>query len=222
MLKIKGIIFDLDGTLLDTLADIAAAMNLALQSAGLPVQPVEKYRYFVGDGVENMAQRALGNNPCGNEILSNLVTSFQNNYRTGWHNQTQLYPGIESLLDELYEYDIPIAILSNKPHEFTVEMVTEYLSPWEFEPVLGAGHLYAHKPEPDGALAISRLFRTLPEHIALVGDSNVDVKTALNANMIPIGVSWGFRSVTELRENGAKIILDQPQDLLKQFSPSAE
>ncbi len=207
----------MDGTLLNTLEDIADAMNSILAAENIPPHPAERYKTFVGNGVNMMTRRALNLDSPDQSLIERCAEAFRASYRDGWNRKTELYPGIAPMLDQLDEQNIPLAILSNKPHEFMQMMVEEYLDNWEFEIVLGAGSRFPDKPDPLGALHISRQLRILPQHIALAGDSDVDILTAVNAGMIPIGVLWGFRTKEELLSAGAAVTAETPEDIVKQI-----
>ncbi|MBC8478834.1 MAG: HAD family hydrolase [FCB group bacterium] len=210
----RAIIFDLDGTLLDTIEDLADSVNTALKTQGFPIHDVEKYYSFVGNGINILVQRALPEQHCDNQTISNSVKMIREIYSEQWKNKTRPFPGIQSMLDDLYDQDIPLAVFSNKPDEFTQVMVQEFFPEIEFEAVLGQSAVIPAKPDPAGALMICEQIRMLPESFLFVGDSDVDMITAANAGMIPIGVSWGFRSTQELKDNGAYAVIDQPAELL--------
>ncbi len=210
----KAIIFDLDGTLLDTIEDIGAAVNAVLKDFGFPPHELEKYKMFVGDGAEELVSRALPEDNRTDETIRKGVDLFVSYYDEFWRNHTHLYPGIGDLLDTLLRRDIPLAILSNKPHAFTLAMVEELLPDREFEVVRGLQNGIPKKPDPAGAILIAEQLRILPEHFCFVGDSGIDMHTAGNAGMFACGVSWGFRSERELHSAGARKILNTPDELL--------
>ncbi len=213
----EAIIFDLDGTLLDTLQDLANAMNRVLENWGLPIHAVEEYRLFVGDGVENLVRRALPENMRDPLTLSRGVAAMRKQYSRSWASCTRAYPGVADLLDGLCAKSVPMAILSNKPDDFTKQMVKTMLGSWKFYPVLGERPLVPRKPDPTGALEIATILRIEPERFLYLGDTDTDMKTAVAAGMYPVGALWGFRSAQELLMAGARRLVSKPQELLEFF-----
>ena len=214
----KAIIFDLDGTLLNTLEDLADAGNKVLSDAGLPVHTVEKYRYFVGDGLVTLIQRILPGDMRSNEQVQRMSMVFKEVYAKNWDAKTRVYGGVEILLNELQEKNVPMSVLSNKPHEFTQICVRKLLESWTFAHVLGNREGMARKPDPSGALEIAGKLDLAPANIVYLGDTATDMKTAVAAGMFPVGALWGFRTVEELKESGAERLAAQPQDVLELFS----
>lgn len=222
-MSIRALIFDLDGTLLDTLQDLADAANAALVAGGFAAHPVDAYRTFVGDGIETLMRRAM---PAGtpDALILAGVDRMRTHYSTGWNRRTAPYPGITPLLAALSGYDLPLAVLSNKPHPFTLEMVDYYFAAGTFCAIAGAKPDVPRKPSPDAALSIASAWGLPPSDIAFVGDSNVDVLTAKGAGMFSVGCAWGFRGEAELRAAGVDTMLGQPShllDLLKGRAPSS-
>ncbi len=211
----KAIIFDLDGTLLDTLEDLADATNTVLSRRDLPAHPVNAYRRFVGSGASELIRRALPPDQRTDAIIRKCHRDFMKIYACNWNTKTRPYPGIPELLDRLAERKIKTAILSNKPHSIAIKTVETLLAPWHFEIVLGQRDNIPRKPDPAGALEIAREFDTAPSEVLLVGDSDVDMRTAIHAGMRAIGVQWGFRSAEELERSGAIAILTCPEELLR-------
>ncbi len=216
-MKFRAILFDLDGTLLDTLEDLADAMNLALAELDFPIHPIESYKYFVGDGIENEARRALPPQACDEATIKKCVTLARANYSRCWMKNTRPYPGIAELLTGLQNKKIPLTVLSNKPDDFTKLMVRELLSNWSFEIVRGAGPDTPVKPDPFGALQIAGELDILPGQFVYLGDTNTDMQTANSAGMYAVGALWGFRTAKELLDNDAKILVETPVDILKLF-----
>jgi phosphoglycolate phosphatase len=216
-IKFRAILFDLDGTLLDTLEDLADAMNLALAEMGFPIHHIESYKYFVGDGIENEARRALPPDAGDETTVKKCVTLARDNYSRCWTNNTRPYPGIPELLTGLQNKNIPLTVLSNKPDDFTRLMVKELLSKWKFEIVLGAGPNTPVKPNPLGAVQIAQRLALPAEQFVYAGDTNTDMQTANSAGMYAVGVLWGFRTARELLDNGAKQLAINPTDILKLF-----
>ena len=221
--KFQAAIFDLDGTLLDTLDDLAHSMNRVLESRGLPVHPVDRYRYFVGDGANVLVKRVLPEDRAGDEeFCAFCLTDFLEDYGKNWASRTRLYPGIAEMLDSLLKRDFRLGVLSNKPDAFTRLCVERYLGRWNFQAVMGERPGVRRKPAPDGALEIAGRLGIDPERCLYFGDTSIDMKTAQGAGMFPIGVLWGFRDEKELSAAGARLLLKRPADLmdfLKELSP---
>jgi phosphoglycolate phosphatase len=213
-MTIHAVLFDLDGTLLDTLADIAQAANEALAVEGLPAHPDADYRDFIGDGVAMLFRRALPPGSADEARVARCVEAFQVTYSRHWDRRTRPYPGIPELLDALTARGMALAVLSNKPDDFTRMYGDRYLAPWPFRIVVGHREGVPRKPDPAGALEIAGRLGLEPAAIAYVGDSGVDMKTARGAGMYAVGVNWGFRPEEELWANGADAIIGHPFELL--------
>ncbi|MBP7634154.1 HAD family hydrolase [Candidatus Ozemobacteraceae bacterium] len=210
----RGIIFDLDGTLLDTLADIADSTNRVLLRQGFATHPLDAYRYFVGDGMRMLAERALPADRRVPETVDEVFREVHAEYDRHWADVTRPYDGIQGLLDGLLARGVEMSVLSNKPDEFTVMMVEHYFPGVPFRRVYGAGAGIPRKPDPAGALRIAAESGLPPESFLYLGDTMVDMKTAVAAGMFPIGALWGFREEAELREGGAKLLVARPGDIL--------
>ncbi len=215
--RFKAVIFDLDGTLLNTLNDIADATNQVLLDNGFPSHPIDMYKYFIGNGVENLIMRALPKNNATPESMPKYLQAFRSAYAKNWRETTRPYPGIPTLLRRLSEQGIHMAILSNKAHEFTWQMAQALLDQWTFQTVLGAGSEFPKKPNPTAALYILKQLNLRKDECVLVGDSGVDMQTATAAGMFPVGVTWGFRPESELLDNGCRFIARHPSDILSLF-----
>jgi phosphoglycolate phosphatase len=213
-MKHSAVIFDLDGTLLDTLKDLADSVNSALSYLGLPEHSLEAYRYFVGDGREALAIRALPENRRDTTTVDKIITRINEEYTRRWTINTRPYPGITDLLDELTGSNIRMAILTNKPHDFTELMVSRLLPQWQFEPIVGTMPALPKKPDPAAALRIAQQLNIEPAEFLFLGDSDVDMKTASAADMYPIGALWGFRTAEELLASGARALIQKPAELL--------
>lgn len=226
-MKYHAVIFDLDGTLLDTLEDLADAGNRVLADAGLPVHPVDSYRYFVGDGLIKLVQRILPEGERSEEKVRQTAEAFRDVYATNWNVKTRIYEGIGRLLDGLQEKDIPMNVLSNKPDDFTRICVREFLGNWLFAQVVGNRDDLARKPDPAGALEIAGKLGLPPAKIVYVGDTATDMLTAGAAGMYPVGALWGFRTAAELEKSGAAVLCSHPWEVLNLFadnpaSPAAQ
>ncbi|MCH2128925.1 MAG: HAD family hydrolase [Pirellulaceae bacterium] len=215
MTDVHAVIFDLDGTLLDTLADIAAAANEVIVSQGAKALPVDTYRDLVGDGVVMLFARALGTNSVEDPRIPDCVVEFKHAYGRNWNQQTKPYDGIVELLAILQEHKIVTAVLSNKPHEFTQQCIREYLGHHPFDFIFGQRENVPPKPDPAGAYEIVNQAGVSQEQCVYVGDTCTDMQTACAAGMLPVGVSWGFRPVQELVEHGARHMIDHPLQLLE-------
>jgi len=211
----KAVLFDLDGTILNTLVDLADAMNASLAHFGYPPHPVEAYKYFIGDAVETEAKRAMPESARDIETIKKVAALSEQIYDKCWHKNTKPYPGIPELLSKLSKRGLPMTILSNKPDYFTKIMVEKLLSDWHFEIVQGALPDIPVKPDPTSALQIAKQLKIPPEQFLYVGDTNTDMKTAVNAGMFPLGVLWGYRTKDEILASGAKLLANTPADVIK-------
>ena len=224
IMNIKGVIFDLDGTLIDTLEDIAGAANRTLAAFGFTAHPVENYRYFVGDGARTLVQRILPTEKRDSDIVDEILKNFKDDYSRNWNDKSQPYDGIHDLLKEISGMGIQSAILSNKPHEYTVLCADEFFPARPFELVLGMRDEVPAKPDPAGAFEIADALSMKPEEILFLGDSIVDIKTANAAGMFSVGALWGFRGEAELGQSGANALAASPPEILKfleqQLQPS--
>jgi phosphoglycolate phosphatase len=209
-----AILFDLDGTLLDTLTDIAHAANEALEREGFPTHPEADYLRFIGEGVHVLFRRALPPQQSDDTLVGRCVECFQEAYGRSWNVHTRPYAGIPELLDALTARGLALAVLSNKPEDFTKLYGETYLAPWPFQAVVGQREGVPRKPDPASALEIAESLGVAPASCLFVGDTVVDMQTASNARMVPVGVSWGFQPIEALREAGALAIIDRPSDLL--------
>ncbi len=208
----KTVIFDLDGTLLDSIEDIASSMNKVLESLQLPTHKIEDYKHFVGGGVDILVENALSNQ--SKEIKDEVIKRFKIEYDGKLHSKTLPYDGIYELLDELKKLDINLAVLSNKPHEFTVSYVNHFFKNYNFKEIHGQKKDVPKKPDPKAALDIVKCLDSSCENTYFIGDTKVDMQTAKSANMKAIGVLWGFRDEKELKEHGADFIVKEPLEII--------
>lgn len=188
MRKFKAILFDLDGTLLDTLDDLADSMNASLRRFGFPPNPVDAYRYLLGDGLVNLVSRALPADYRDEVTINKVVSAQWDECSRNWANKTHPYEGIPELLDALQERRIAMCILSNKPDDFTRIIVQKFLSSWNFATVRGQREDTPIKPNPQEANQIARNLGIAPDEFLYVGDSNTDMQTANAAGMFAVGV----------------------------------
>jgi len=210
----RAVLFDLDGTLLDTLEDIADSTNAALESMGFPGHDVQAFRTLVGDGMDTLIRKALPEANRDGATRRECEVRLRQEYGRRWAAKTRPYPGVPELLDALEARGIALAILSNKPDDFTKLMAEELLGAWRFAAVEGARDGVPKKPDPTAALEIAARLGFDPPTFIYMGDSGTDMRTALAAGMAPAGATWGFRP-WELEPAGARILLKQPLDLLK-------
>ena len=213
-----GIIFDLDGTLAHTLPDIADAVNVGLASFGLERQPEFAIRSWIGDGLPMLCRRAAeagaGDAEAPRVVLDQMVETVSAHYRRNSLNKAVLFPGVADLLDTLTARHVPFAILTNKPHLTTLPMVEALLGRWTFVAVEGCREDSRRKPDPRTALEIVARLGVAADRVVLVGDSVADVTTALRAGLIAVGVTWGYHDEPDLRDAGARHLIDAPAQLL--------
>ncbi len=214
-MKYRAVIFDMDGTLLNTLKDLADSVNKGLEQMGFPTHTLESYKYFVGEGREIMAKKTLPEGHRDQETVDRLTGFINVEYGRRWVENTQPYPGVPDLLNAITEAKIKMAILSNKPHDFTEKMAAKLLSRWHFDHILGASPDVPRKPDPAVALRIANSMKIDPACFVFVGDSDIDMKTANAAGMLAAGALWGFRTREELLAGGARELLQHPIDLLR-------
>lgn len=217
MSKYKAILFDLDGTLLDTLADLADAGNAALRELGFAGHSTEDYKYFIGKGVEELVRQILPENNRDKQTVAKCLLLMKRNYSQFWKRNSRPYPGIAEMLTELEKRGIVKVVFSNKPDEFTGVMIRELLPKWKFEIIRGALPGVPIKPDPTAALAIAAEIKINPEKFIYLGDSATDMQTASATGMYAVGALWGFRTAEELLGGGAKILVKQPREVLELF-----
>ena len=213
-MSFRAVIFDLDGTLLDTYKDIADSINAALAGVGRPAIPGGLVKQYIGDGVENLVARALGLQEESGALRAECAKRFREEYARRWDSKTCPFPGVLDLVQSLAQRNIPMGVLSNKPDQFTRDCVARFLPSESFQAVQGAQPGLPRKPNPTGAQRIAQALGVAPEEILYVGDTATDMKTAVAAEMYPVGATWGYRSAKELRTHGAEVLINTPQDLL--------
>jgi len=210
----EAVLFDLDGTLIDTLHDIGDAVNRVLANKGFPTHAITAYRKFVGDGSKVLIERALPDKCRKEKIIDACFREYIEDYARHYNVTSKLYFGIPDLLDTLRAKGLKLGILSNKADAITKSCAKTFLSKWDFDIVLGQRDSVPRKPDPQGALEAAKRLSVPPSHFLYLGDTAIDMKTAVSADMFPVGVLWGFRPRKELEENGAKAVIDQPLDVL--------
>lgn len=209
----KLIIFDLDGTLVDSLNDLAASANHALDKCGFPIHDAEKYRYFVGDGVPKLIERALPEGERSDDIILKVKSEFDAYYKEHYADFTLPYEGIPELVSKLKNDGYVLAIASNKPDEFT-GIIVERLFGNLFDYVVGKRPDTEKKPAPDIILKIMEKASCNADEAVMIGDSNVDILTAKNAGIRSVGCLWGFRTAEELKAAGADYLVPEPMEIL--------
>ena len=208
---IKALLFDLDGTLVNSLFDLGFSTNFALRKMGYPTHETEKFKYFVGDGMPKLIERALPENKRDSETVKTTLEIFMAHYREHFVDKTVAYDGIVGLLDNLSGYKT--AVISNKVQEMAT-VVTEKLLGDRFNIVCGKREGYPTKPDPTLTLEIINELGVKPEECLFIGDSGMDMAVAKNAGCVAVGVLWGFRDEDELRRNGADYIVSKPDEIL--------
>ena len=211
-MKKKAVIFDLDGTLIDSIEDIALCTNEVLEKIGHETHPLDAYQNFVGDGALMLITNALNDNVT-QETIEEALVLFKEIYGDRIHKNTKPYDGIYEMLDSIKNHHLHLAVLSNKPHPFTVEFINHFFQQYPFVEIHGQKENVPKKPDPKGALNIAEALQISPRDIIFVGDTPTDIKTAKSAGMFSIGVSWGYRSVDELKTAQADLIARDPKHL---------
>ncbi len=218
--KIKAIIFDLDGTLIDSIQDIADAMNRSLKELGFPEHPVEDYKGFVGSGLNELAKRVLPEKNQDAKTIDALAKKFWDHYDVMWYLHTNIYPGVLYLIQLAVARKMKLAILSNKAHYFTKKMIRHFFRGAMIRHTKNPFGIYSGeepgvpvKPDPTSALELASRMKVKPEYVAFIGDSDIDMKTAKNAGMIAIGAAWGYRTKKELEDAGADMVFENPTQM---------
>jgi phosphoglycolate phosphatase len=214
IMNCKGLIFDLDGTLLNTLEDLADSANATLEHFGFPVHPVDAYRFFVGEGLKTLIQRIIPEADTSDAQLMDYMKKFGEIYAESWNVRSALYEGIPEMLTTLSAAGLQLAVLSNKPHEFTKMCVEAFFPDNQFVFVFGQREGVAKKPDPAGAIEIAEKMGLEASEILYVGDTATDMQTGNSAGMRTIGVEWGFRDHSELQKNNAWKIVSTPAEVV--------
>lgn len=209
----RAVLFDLDGTLLNTLEDIATAGNAALAECGFASYTTDEFRLLVGAGVRKLFERALPPDAVTPDSIDRCVAKFRDIYRTTWNIHTRPYEGVPELLEELVGRRVSLAVLSNKPDEFTRQCVHEYFANVPFAAVLGEKPGVPPKPDPTGARQIAAALGLPAGEFLYLGDTDIDMETARSAGMTPLGALWGFRSREELVAAGAGGVIAHPREV---------
>lgn len=213
-MKYEAVLFDLDGTLVDSIEDIADSMNKILLNKGFPTHELIAYKSFIGEGIKNLVRKALPEDKRADSSVSLFFDEMMNEYKQHLTEKTRPYDGIAILLDVLTKRQMKLTILSNKADELTKIVVNNLLSDWNFEIVMGAQNHIPRKPNPEGAFIISKKLGIEPNKFIYLGDTGIDMQTANDAGMYSIGVLWGYRSKEDL-EPGAKLLIEHPLDVIE-------
>lgn len=212
-MKFKGAIFDLDGTLVDSIEDLAESMNTVLKENNFPEHEIDKYKLFVGNGIKTLVRRSL---PASSdeETVSKCYLSMMNVYDNNCVSKSRPYDGIRELLQEFTDKKIKLAVLSNKADNLTKKIIYSLFPEVPFIKIVGLVDENLKKPNPESALVICREMNASPDEVLFLGDTAVDMQTAKKGGFVAIGVLWGFRGKDELIEAGADIIVEKPVDLM--------
>lgn len=220
-MKYQAVIFDLDGTILNTLDDLADSANHVLAAKGFPVHPTDRYKTFVGNGIPKLIERML---PSGTseQVIAETLADFQAYYALHKNDKTAPYPGISELLKAFRARGVKLCVLSNKQHDLSVAIVRHHFGDGTFDLIQGQSDRFPAKPDPASCFFIMEQLGIPAQSILYVGDSNVDMQTARNAGLTACGVSWGFRSVEELTREGADYIAVQPSEIFSLMAGEAQ
>lgn len=214
----KAAIFDLDGTIADTIESIATAANKALTSCGLDTLQMEQYNYFAGDGADVLIRRSLAAAGDAEGVhFEEAFANYKEFFEYDCTYKVKVFDGMKEVLDQLKKEKVSIAVLSNKPHSRTITVVETLFGKDYFDFILGQQSSYERKPNPEGAYIVAKQLEVLPTECVYVGDTNVDMQTGTSAGMFTVGVLWGFRDREELEANHADAIIAEPKELLSYF-----
>ncbi len=211
---IKAVLFDLDGTLVNSLEDLANSTNYALSKFGFPMHETEKYKYFVGDGMPKLIERVLPESERNDDIKQKVFDCFFDHYREHYCDKTDVYDGIMELINNLKLRGIKMAVVSNKAEEMAVTVVNKLFQN-SFDIVCGKRDGYPAKPDASLTLKVINDLGVSSSECLFVGDSGMDMAAAVNANCLGVGVLWGFRTEEELLSNGANYIIESPLELME-------
>ena len=211
---IKAVLFDLDGTLADSLIDLADGVNRAISSKGFPTHNVEAFKYFVGDGIPKMIERALPEDHRDEDTVNEIKDIFLPYYAVHYADNTYAYSGMPELVNTLKTQGFIVAVVTNKEQHMANEVVTSLYGDI-FDLIFGKRDGIPAKPDPTAALMAMEELGVKPQECVFIGDSGMDVATAVNSGAVPVGELWGFRKEDELLANGAKYIIKKPEELLE-------
>ena len=212
--QITAVIFDLDGTILDTLEDIANSANHVLRANGFPPHPIKTYKKYIGEGTEKLILNALAGTPATETQRMKIVDEYKTHYRSHCTVDTRVFEGVSEVLSILKQKRYRLAVLSNKTDYLVQICIEHYFEGGLFEEVHGVTNTIPAKPNPNGVIYILERLGVDKQECALVGDSDTDIKTAINAEVCPIGVTWGYRPLDVILKAGAKALATKPAELL--------
>lgn len=213
-MKVKGVIFDLDGTLINSLEDITDSLNRVLKRHSLPVHSIATIREWIGQGAQMLIKKALVMEKPDDDFIKLILGEYREEYMRNCTRRTYVYQGIPDLLSTLSAKGIQMNVLSNKPHELTREVCQHFFRDWNFRIILGQRDQVPRKPDPSAALEIAKNIGVKAENIMYIGDSGVDMETGRNAGMVTVAVTWGFRPKNELLQYKPDVCIDEPADLV--------
>lgn len=212
-MKLKAVLFDLDGTLLDTLPDIRDAMNAVLARHDLPQYDMESYREMIGWGIGRLAELAIPKELRSEVDVADLAEEMRRAYVSHPLESSVPFEGVPELIEALHTAGVPMGVLSNKVHELTQLLITRAWGEGVFRAVYGARDDLPMKPHPEAAQRIASELGVKPYEVVFVGDTAIDMETAQVAGMYPVGVSWGYREVEELWMHGAAMVVSSPDEI---------
>jgi phosphoglycolate phosphatase len=215
LLKYSCVLFDLDGTLVDTIADIAAAMNYALVKYGYPAHDEAAYRHIVGKGIRRLAYDALPETVKNDSLAAIVAGEALRYYAEHPADYAKAYPGVATVISELKRQKVKTAVLSNKPDEIAQMVIAKLFNAELFDCVTGERPGMARKPDPESSWELLAVMDRTPRQTMFVGDSEIDMETAQNIGCLPVGVSWGFRSPDIIEKAGAAFIINRPEEILQ-------
>jgi len=222
-MPIKAIIFDLDGTLLHSIVDIAAACNYVLAQNNLPTHNTESYVSWIGNGAAKLVERALPDDVKEDpDKLDYFVQEYKTYYRSHLMVKSHLYKGIDEVLAFLKQNKIPFAVNTNKPHSQTLPIVDNYMKDYLPEVVMGQKDNNPKKPDPFAANLIAEKFKVENQEVLFIGDSSVDIKTGKVAGMQTLGVTWGYGEHEPMKEAGCSHFIDTTKELLEFIKTNIE
>jgi len=211
-MKYDALVFDLDGTLLNSAEDIADSLNQVFQEHDLPVFPLSVYRDKIGGGLSELLENLIPGK-LDDDLKTVLRTRFHVVYENYWDKKSTLYDGIDEMLNLAPDYSKKMAILSNKPEHFTLKIIQNLFSSWDFAWVKGSSTAFPNKPHPDSLLHFMKSYSCQPDRTVMIGDTPIDIETAKNAGCISVGVAWGFRPKEELVNASPDFLLEDPSEL---------
>lgn len=212
----KAVLFDLDGTIADTVESIAVASNKALEACGLKTLPIEKYKYLAGDGSETLIRRAIFEAGDKEEkLFQKAFATYNVFFEENCTYHVTAFEGIKEMLENMKKNHMKMAVVTNKPHNRGIKVVEKVFGRDYFDFILGQNENMPRKPDPFMALYAAKALGVLPEDCMYVGDTNVDMQTGNAAGMFTVGVLWGFREKEELLANHAHALVSKPLELLE-------